>query len=243
MKSKRDEKRPLREIAREFFEYLGRQLPQECASDEFYFLPRSETALDHLSYLDDLSPEKIEAHVGYVQGLLSEIESQRFEDLEDEIDRLFLKQGMESFVREFGNMAVWRNDPTLYIKIPLFATDQIVSATGLGPQEIEVELSDLFAQIPPFLQVGEENLHGISEIARQVALDMTTDAIHFYNRDIGVFVKEKIAGGKVLISQNQEVLKAWERYRNRLLQLPSKKHFGVGRDCLQERRKACEKQA
>ena len=56
----------LDQIARDYFGYLGRHLPQQCASDEFYFLPRSQAAVKHLNKLDDLSPEKIQDHLGYL---------------------------------------------------------------------------------------------------------------------------------------------------------------------------------
>jgi hypothetical protein len=49
-------KRPLKLIARDYFNYLGRHLPQQCAGDEFYFLPRSEAAIQNLHSLDDLTP-------------------------------------------------------------------------------------------------------------------------------------------------------------------------------------------
>ena len=42
-------KSPLDQIAEEFFNYLGFHLPQQCANDEFYFLPRSEAAIQHLN--------------------------------------------------------------------------------------------------------------------------------------------------------------------------------------------------
>ena len=67
-----NKKRSLDQIARDCFNYLGCHLPQHCANDEFYFLPRSGAAIQHLNTLDDLSPEKIQDHLGYVKGLLSE---------------------------------------------------------------------------------------------------------------------------------------------------------------------------
>lgn len=234
MKNRKNDKRPPRQIANEFFEYLGKHLPQQCASDEFYFLPRSETAIKNLTRLDNLTPEKIQTHIEYVRKLLLEIPPEKSENLEDEIDRLFLKQSMESFVREFEDMEIWRNDPTLYIKIPLFATDQLISGLELNPKQIEVELYDLLNQIPAFLRVAGENLQGLSEISCQVGLDMISDAIQFYNHEIRAFCEEKTNRSEALISETQKVLNAWELYRNRLLHLPLRKHFGVGRDSLKE---------
>ena len=147
-------KRPLNSIASDFFSYLGGHFPQQCASDEFYFLPRSEIAVQHLDTLDDLSPEKIQDHIRYVKDLLYEIARGQQVELEQEIDRLLLKQSMESFIREFEDAETWRNDPTLYVKIPLFATDHVISQTDSEPDQLRTKLSNLFAQIPSFLGVA-----------------------------------------------------------------------------------------
>jgi len=226
--------RPLHVIASDYFNYLGRHLPQQCLSDEFYFLPRSEVAIQHLNSLDDLSPEKIQAHIRYVQNLLHEIPAGERDDLEEEIDRLLLKQSMESFVREFADAEGWRIDPTLYIKILLFATDQVLSQRDSTPEGIQSNLSTLFAQIPSFLSLAIKNLHTPSEISLQVALNMTQDAFHFYDRDIRAYIEERIGGNKGLLAKNQKVLEAWERYQKELLQLPSRNSFAVGEDGLKK---------
>ena len=137
MISKKQKKRPIKAIANDFFDYIGRRLPQECASDEFYFLPRSETAMTHLGRLDDLTSVEVQDHISYVRNLSAEISSEKDEDLEGEIDGLLLSQSMEGFIREFDDAEVWRNDPTLYVKIPLFATDQVISEKGFGPDQRE----------------------------------------------------------------------------------------------------------
>jgi len=67
MRSGYNRDRLLDQIACDCFTYLGRNLPQQCASDEFYFLPRAEAALQYLTDIDDVTPEKIQDHVGYVE--------------------------------------------------------------------------------------------------------------------------------------------------------------------------------
>ena len=108
----KDRKNQSHRIAEEFFGYLGTHLPQQCASDEFYFLPRSEAAIHHLDTLDDMHPDKVQDHVRYVQDLLRKLNGSPATGLEAEIDDRLLKLSMESFVREFGQAQVWRADPT-----------------------------------------------------------------------------------------------------------------------------------
>lgn len=227
-------KRPLNLIANDFFKYLGRHFPQQCASDEFYFLPRAEVAIQHQSSLDDLNPDIIQDHIKYVQNLLNEILREKLDDLEGEIDRLLLKQSMESFIREFNDIEVWRNDPTLYVKIPLFATDQIISRENRTADQVKTSLSSLFAQIPAFLCLALKNLRSPSEIALEVALNMTRDAIYFHSHDIRTYIEEKMGDDKGLLSRNTEALEAWKRYERELLQQPARNSFAIGKDGLRE---------
>ena len=101
------------DIAKDYFDYLGRHLPQQCASDEFYFLPRAEAAIHHLNILDDLDPEKLRDHVHHVRALLGQVPFRKTDDLEADIDCLLLRQSMQSFIREFEEAKVWQKDPSL----------------------------------------------------------------------------------------------------------------------------------
>jgi hypothetical protein len=234
MENNDDNKRSLQSIARDYFDYLGRHLPQQCASDEFYFLPRSGAAIPHLNTLDDLTPERIQDHLQYVRTLLREIPSEASDDLEEDIDRLLVRQSMKSFMREFADAKVWRTDPTLYIKIPLFATSRILSQTDTAPDRIKAELLTLFTQIPSFLNGAVKNLSSPSEISLKVAFDMARDALQFYEHDISSFVLENVGGDEELLEKNREVLEAWERYKKDLLRLTYNNSFAIGEDGLRE---------
>ena len=229
-----NKERSLGQISRDYFNYLGCHIAQQCANDEFYFLPRSEAAIQHLNILDNLSPEKIQDHLGHVKDLLRKIPAAKFDDLEKEIDRLFVKQSMEGFIREFEDHKVWQSDPTLYIKIPLFATDRVVSQIDSLSEHIKADLLTLFGQIPSFLNQGIKNLHFLSEISLQVALNMAQDALNFYNREAQSFIEERMGGDKELFIENKKVLEAWEQYKEDLLHVPSKKSFAIGEEGLQK---------
>jgi len=232
MKNPKKKKRPLNLIASDYFSYLGSHLPQQCASDEFYYLPRSEVAIGHLSRLDELTPESIQDHIRYVRNLLREISPEKRDDVEAEIDRLFLKQSMESFIREYDDAGSWRKDPTLYVKIPLFAMDQVLSQSTSARGQVKSNLSTLLAQIPSFLSLAVKNLRSPSEISLKIALNMAQDALHFHNHDIRAFIEEKFGENKELLAKNREVVEAWERYKNELLQLPCMNTFAIGDDGL-----------
>ena len=225
-------KTPLHGIAKRFFKYLGRHIPQQCASDEFYFLPRSERAIQVLDRLDPLSGEKVQDHTRYVRGLLNELPREEMADLEQEIDRRFLKQGMESFLREYEDAEVWRRDPTLYVKIPLFAIESCLSQEDTPPKGMKDHLFSILNQIPGFLSLALQNLHSPSEISIRVASNMARDAVHFHRRDISAFIQKRHEGEVALLEKNQEAIEAWGGYRRGLVQLPSGGAFAVGEDAL-----------
>lgn len=219
-------------IAKEYFDYLGKHLPQHTASDEFYFLPRSEVAVQHLGVLDVLTPERIQDHVSYVRNLSDIIPLKQANGLEEHIDLLLLKQSMNSFIREFDDAKTWQNDPTLYVKIPLFATDHILSRRQGTPDQTKQDLITLFAQIPSFLESASKNLRSPSEVSLHVAISMARDAIHFYSREVKAFIEEKIGTGRELIKINNEVCEAWDRYKRVLLQFSPGETFAVGEEGL-----------
>ncbi len=232
MKSAKEKKSPLELVAEDYFDYIGKHLPQQCASDEFYFLPRSEAAIQQLDILDDLAPEKIQDHIRYVQKLLDEMSPLKQDELEREIDRLLLTLSMRSFIREFDDAEGWRYDPTLYIKIPLFATDRVLSQRDIPMDQLSTVLSTLFAQIPSFLSLAVGNLVSPPEISIEVAMSMVQDVLNFHDRDIRAFIEARIGANKELVARNQEALGAWEKYGRALSQLPSRKSFAIGMDGL-----------
>ena len=227
--------RSLDQIAREYFTYLGSNLPQQCASDEFYFLPRAEAALQYLTDIDDLTPERIQDHVEYVERLLKGIPSpQEFDNIEKEIDSSLLKQSMKSFIREFKHAEAWRCDPTLYIKIPLFAIDQVLSRRDGSSEGTKANLSKIFRQIPCFLKQAIGNLSSPSEVALHVAQDMAMDAIRYFRRDLKPFLLEQRGPRKGFLYEYGKVIEAWEKFCSELARLPAKGSFAIGDDGLRE---------
>jgi len=235
MAEKGNSKTTIAEIADDYFAYLGRHLPQQCASDEFYFLPRSESAVRHLGILDDLTPDMVQGHIGYVRGLLNRMPSEKTDDLEEEVDRSLLRQSMRGFIREFENAKVWEKDPTLYIKIPLLAVDHILSRGDESPRDkTEVDLFSLFDCIPEFLRLATRNLHLISETALEVSLGMVHDAIHFFRYHITAYAAAKIGDSDRFSSKNRVLLDAWEQYGKDLFQISLRDSFAIGEEALME---------
>lgn len=219
----------IQSIGRDYFNLLGERLPQQTASDEFYFLPRSAAAAEHPDTLDAMDPERIEALLSRVGDLLRSLPEAAMETLEDEVDRRTIIQSMERFLWEFGSARAWRHDPTLYVKIPLFAIDEILSRTATSADEIRDALIRRLSQIPQFLDIGLKNLDAVSEMSLEVASDMVGDAIAFLRRDVPLFVNEKLSGDEEALAVNRGVLTAWDDFKKGLEDVLRMDSFAAGR--------------
>ncbi len=225
---------PTRSIARDYFIYLGKNLPQQCLSDEFYFLPRVEAAIQHIAVLDDLHPEKIKEYIHHVRNLLNKIPSEETDILEDEIDCSFLRQSMRSFIREFDRAKVWQKDPTLYIKIPLFSMENCLTQEDLPDDQVKDNLANLFSQIPAFLALALENIRFSSQVALEVAVDMTWDAIRFFREDVPTFISLYMDGDRDLDARRVEALEGWETFRKGLHEVPYRISHSIGEEGLMD---------
>lgn len=233
MENRKTRRRPIHSIAEDYFSYLGKHMPQQCASDEFYFFPRSESARSHLHRLDDLDPDIIQNHIQAIKDLLGELGSGEISGLDEEIDFQLLRQNMQGFIREWEVMKVWQKDPTLYVKIPLFAMARVLMEDSRS-SSLKSELLSLLVQIPSFLMRAVKNLDSPSEIALEIALNMTRDIIHFHGKDIGAFIREKAGADSELTKKNKEAAQAWEGYEGVLTRLSPSPKFAVGQDILEE---------
>ncbi len=217
-----------------YFNYLGTHLPYQTAGDEFYFQPRCEAAVGHLGSLDILDTDRISAHLEHVRELSTLLHTEPGADLETEIDRITLKQSMERFLWQFGQVKVWRSDPTLYTKIPVFAVDEVISREAAPVEEVRDPLLALLSQIPQFLEKGLTNLHKPSDMALEVARDMTADALAFFQSDVPLFIEERFAADRELISANSRACESWEEFHTGLSGLHTGARFAVGPDGLAE---------
>ncbi len=221
----------VQKLAEKYFAYLGQHFPQQCASDEFYFMPRSQYALPFLNQLDDLTPEKILDHTRHVAALMGKLPNETGGDLEEEIDWGLLRMSMESFLRDFRDIKVWRSDPTLYVKIPLFATAQAMSEQA-EPRDLEKTLAALFSQIPSFLAQAGRNLGSPSALSMAVTGEMIRDAVRFYTQDVPLFIETAIGRGGHLLNKVPEVISAWAEYEKALQGRPSGIAFAIGEEGL-----------
>lgn len=171
----------LNELRENFLEYLAKEYPVMCSSDEFYFFPRARTAVKFLNRLDSLDQEKIKENISYIKNLklyTEELKKTSLE-LEDFIDVTLLQNNISSFLREFEEIKIWEIDPTLYLKIALLGSTQILTRISLIKMAFGENLKSRLAQIPRLLQEAKENLKTIPLEYLEEALEIIASLIEY----------------------------------------------------------------
>jgi len=226
--------RSVRMIASDYFDSIGCSLPYQCASDEFYFLPRSARALDGLGSLDALDPAGVKGLIEHVRSLGKELEEAAPTDLEEETDRSTLRKSIERFIWYFDSARSWRRDPTLYIKIALFAADEALSRDLESPDELREVLTSILLQIPGFLRQGIDNMDRPSALSVSVASDMTRDAVSFFRADVIRFIEDRLGTDADILNSIHNAMDGWQSYEKSLRNLTTEPSFCEGERALAE---------
>jgi Bacterial protein of unknown function (DUF885) len=226
--------RSVQMIASDYFNSIGHCLPYQCASDEFYFLPRSARALDGLGFLDTLDPASVKGLVEHARNLGKELEAAYPTNLEEEIDRLTLRKSIERFIWYFDRARVWRRDPTLYIKIPLFAIDEALSRDFQTLDELRRGLAGILLQITGFLRQGIDNLERPSALSASVASEMARDAVSFFRDDVVLFIEEKLEADAHILKSVHGAIDGWQSYQKSLQDLTTEPSFYEGERAMAE---------
>jgi len=177
-------------IAENYFDYMARNYPVMCASDEFYCLPCIEKTVEFPDSLDSFDKNRIKQHISHVKSLKDSLEktASGINNLEDEIDTVLLKESMVSFLREFEETKIWEIDPTLYLRIVL------LGASNGSPGRIN--------KIPQLLNEAKSNLKGVRPGHMEASKEMIGASIDYF-KTISVKAAEAIEDfGKFLNSVN-----------------------------------------
>jgi len=171
----------IKELGNRYFSYMARNYPVMCLSDEFYFFPRASKSIKYPNSLDSLDPDKIKENTSHVKRFRRELLKLSKKDisLNDEIDHTLLLESMDTFIREFDHLAIWRIDPTIYFKIFLLGIDYTrtrLSSLLVHPKE---SLRSRLGQVPRLMKEAESNLKDIPIAYLETALDLCDVSIRY----------------------------------------------------------------
>lgn len=207
--------RQIDKIAQDYFDYMGRNYPVMCLSDEFYFFPRAKKGAEFLDRLDSLDQQQIKQSIQHVRKLKNSLERMDFRGagLEEQIDVRLLNQSMATFLREFAEINIWQMDPTLYLKIILIGCDQLLSRFSFLKQDFKGNLCSRMAQIPQLLNEAKENLKKIPLAYLETALELAEVSIDYFK------------GATFVLRNKHNVLHALEDFRKFLIERPCHRFF------------------
>ncbi|UCD85674.1 MAG: DUF885 domain-containing protein [Deltaproteobacteria bacterium] len=212
------------EIATGYFSFMARNFPVMCASDEFYFFPRSSESVEYSGCLDQLGREEIEQSFLEVKGFLKDLENLKGEDLnlEEKIDLDLLRQSILTFLREYGQVRIWQKDPCLYLKIAMIGQDQ-----ALSTEKWEEKVLNRLTKIPDLLHQGELNLTDVSNLHREAALEMLAGSIDFL-----AATKDEFNYKSELETANLRAIESLEKFRDFLRSVSTTDVFAQGEEIL-----------
>lgn len=157
-------------LARAYFSLLAGALPACCLSDEFHTLPRAEDARFHLARADLLERDSLEDCCRRVREMRAALDPLARES--PGTDAGLLGQSMDSFLFHWSVLRFWERDPSLYLKTAWIGLDLALRLPGLGHEEQAALYRARLRAIPELLARGEGELSGLTDPARDVALEM-----------------------------------------------------------------------
>ncbi len=225
----------LNKIAKDYFSYMAKNFPVMCASDEFYFFPRSKEAVNFLDHLDDLEKDRIEQNIDDLKDFLRRLEALNQEDLglEERIDLDLLKRSILTFLREYGELKIWQIDPSLYLRIARVGIDHLISRGLLGGSELEGAILGRLKLIPRLFVQAKLNLEEVPDPYREVALEMLVVAIEFFGASVKGFIEKKLHARYELLRQNTKVLESLTDFKDFLGSIATAKMFAQGEEVLE----------
>jgi len=213
-------------ISEDYFDYMARNYPVMCSSDEFYFFPRVKKSAGFLESLDVLDKEKIDNDISYLKKIKGALQKINFEniDLETQIDLTLLNQSVSTFLREFDEIKIWQIDPALYLKIILLGVDQILSRFSFTEDHIVDKLISRLAQIPRLLDEAKRNLKDAPSAYTEVALEVVTASIDYF-KDKTFSSNNKKASSKEIRALINKTLESLDDFKRFLSKTPSRRTF------------------
>ncbi|MHC4277597.1 MAG: DUF885 domain-containing protein [Planctomycetota bacterium] len=222
----------MEEIVDRYFGMMAGNYPVICASDEFYFFPRVRESLSFLDRVDDFDRDKIEENIGVVKGLLCELDGvdETGLALEERIDLELIRNSMLSFLREFDQIRVWQRDPAFYLKIALMGIDSAMTKPCPSKEELVRRLLSRLKAVPGLLEHMAKNLNNVPRLYAEVAHEIKSDCIGFFNFSVTQFIHRNCDGNDALLEANNEVMEPLDGVDAALERSVGDGSFLVGKD-------------
>jgi len=183
-----------RKLAERYFEFLAKNFPVMCASDEFDFFPRVAEADQHYDKLGKLDARAIEESIGQLKGFHKEFAAANEKtgdgDLDRFIDLKLLEANTAGILIELDTKRSWRFNPLLYLKIGFIGLDHALNKPAADSREVRQRALARLSSTPDILQNGIDNIQSVPETYYRASLRMARDCMRYLN-EIGLVLSKR----------------------------------------------------
>jgi uncharacterized protein (DUF885 family) len=172
-----------KKLADNYFEFLAEYFPVMCASDEFDFLPRAESACKYYDKLDKFESSNIEEAIDKLKGFRKRFAATSDDagDLDRFIDLKLLQSNVAGILIELENKRSWQYNPLMYLKIAFIGLDHALIKPAGEPKEIQERALARLSSIPDILKHGMDNIQSVPETYYQASMLMAGDCKQYLN--------------------------------------------------------------
>jgi len=216
-----------------YLKKLANYLPVMTASDEFYFLPRAEASINYLDRLETLREKDVANIINLTERALRQANKITVFAEKEKVDKEIFSNLLKSVLREFRDQKIHQTDATLYLKLCNIAIDHAWFVAERLDLDIDGILLSRLSSIPFLLKNGQENIQKLSQLNKEIALEMVRDSIDFFDRDVRQFVRERNSNSDFLEKVIEEVISSLVQYQKFIEKVNSYPSFAAGKEYLQ----------
>ena len=164
-----------------YFRFLAVKFPVMCASDEFHFLPRAETACKFYHLMEDFDALHIAETTTENKKYRDEFSclAAQESDLERHIDYECLQANAAGILIELDTKRSWRYNPLLYLKIAFIGLDHALTKPAQDANEQFERLHSRLSFIPRLFSQAIENLVSVPRSYHSASMRMIDDCNYY----------------------------------------------------------------
>ncbi len=210
------------EAARRYFDYLADRFPVMCASDEFHFFPRAQSASRHYDKLESLEAGRIDKCIVRLNAFKSEFDRSARDagHMEKEIDFKLLKASASGVLIELEANRSWRFNPLLYLKIAFIGLDHALNKPADTARERLERTASRLDAIPRLLTQAVENLKDIPVTYHRAARIMVCDCIEYLTEIEKEMVSEPSESLRNGLKKTRVATESLDRFLKRISPVP-----------------------
>ncbi len=156
-------------IASEMCDFLGRNFPVACASDEFFHFPQVRLSDPQWGVWDRFSQQSVAEAVSRLSAWEARLYPSHLADSETQTDILLFQKLARTLREQLAEVRTWQTQPSFYLMIACIGL-----AEALTSENPEAKYERI-RSLPAFLNQAGFNLDRIPILFKEIGLEMLSD--------------------------------------------------------------------